>query len=70
MKIEEHDRLVNFDVVRPIHPLVPIDEALIAVVVQRLKGDDTLLERTLIPSEDIHALAEICLKTIVLSIPR
>ena len=61
MEIEEHDRLVSFDVVS-LFTRVPIDEVLV-VVAQRLEEDDTLLERTPYPSEDIHALAEICLNT-------
>ena len=61
IEIEEQDRLVSFDVVS-LFTRVPIDEAL-AVVVQRLQEDDMLLERTPIPPENIHALAEVCLKT-------
>ena len=40
---------------------VPINEAL-AVMVQRLQEDDTLLEWTPALPEDIHVLAEVCLK--------
>ena len=70
MEIEEHDQLVSFDVVS-LFTQVSIDEIL-AVVAQRLEEDYTLLERTPYPSEDIHALDEICLNTMYfqLSIPR
>ena len=30
---------------------------------QRLKEDDTLIERTPIPAKEIHTLAEVCLKS-------
>lgn len=56
VEIEDHNRLVSFDVVSLV-TRVPIDEAL-AVVAQ----DDTLFEHTPIPPKDIHALAEVCLK--------
>ena len=52
---------IGFDVVS-LFTRVPIDEAL-TVVAQRLQEDDTLFEQTPIPPEDIHALAEVCLKT-------
>ena len=48
----------EFDVVSLLTK-VPIDEAL-DVLALRLKEDSTLFERTAIPPEDIHRLAELC----------
>ena len=58
--IEEQDRPVSFSVVSPITRIL-IDEAL-AVIERRLQEDDKLLERTPIPAEDTHNLAELCVK--------
>ena len=48
---------MSFDVVSLLTK-VPIDEAL-DVLALRLKEDNTLFERTAIPPEDIHCLAEL-----------
>ena len=53
--------MVSFDVVS-LFTCVPIDEAL-KVIEQRLNEDETLMERTSIPVEDICALTELCLKS-------
>ena len=55
---EKEGSLVSFDVVSLLTK-VPIDEAL-DVLALGLKEDNTLFERTAIPPEDIHRLAELC----------
>jgi len=61
VQVDQDDILVSFDVVS-LFTKVPIDEA-IEVVVMRLKDDDTLVERTSIPADDICSLASLCLKS-------
>ena len=61
MEIEDGDLLVSFDVVS-LFTQVPIDEAL-KVIEQRLKEDETLMDRTSIPVEDICELTKLCLKS-------
>lgn len=61
LQIDDDDCLASFDVVS-LFTSVPINEAL-DIVAQRLEEDDTLMERTPIPTKEIHMLAEVCLKS-------
>ena len=61
MEIDDGDLLVSFDVVS-LFTRVPIDEAL-KVIEQRLKKNETLMDRTFIPVEDIYELTALCLKS-------
>ena len=61
VQVDQDDTLVSFDVVS-LFTKVPIDEAM-EVVAMRLKDDDTLVERTSIPADDIISLASLCLKS-------
>ena len=61
MEIEDGDLLVSFNVVS-LFTQVPIDEAL-KVIEQRLKEDETLMDRTSISVEEICELTKLCLKS-------
>ena len=61
LKLEENEVLVSFDV-KSLFTNVPVDEAL-EVIQAKLLDDETLVERTGIPSDHVTHLLELCLRS-------
>ena len=59
--IELQDQMISFDVTN-LFTQVPVDEAL-RVVEERLSADDSLKERTSIPTPQLIELIELCLRS-------
>ena len=61
IRIEPQDQMISIDVTN-IFTQVPVDEAL-RVVEERLSADDSLKERTSIPTPQLIELIELCLRS-------
>ena len=61
VSLEETDVMASFDVIS-LFTRVPVDEALL-VISKRLQQDDTLKDRTSIPTPNLCVLVELCLKS-------
>ena len=61
LRVEEDEMLVSFDV-SSLFTNVPIDEA-VQVIRDRLRGDETLVNRTTLSSDKVAELLEVCLKS-------
>ena len=61
VKLSEDESMVNFDV-KSLFTNVPVDEAL-EVVHKGLMEDDTLMDRTVLPPQNVTHLLEMCLRT-------